>query len=71
MFVLTKEEKRVVCFVLLAFLIGLGVKEYRHAHPRQTGDPTRAKRTSQTSSDEKLMRGRTAAAQRDDSQVKQ
>ena len=29
MFVLTKEEKRVICFVMLAILLGLGVKEYR------------------------------------------
>ena len=33
MFVLTAEEKRVVCFVMLAILIGLGVKQYRHTHP--------------------------------------
>jgi hypothetical protein len=32
MFVLTKEEKRVICFVMLAILVGLGVKEYRHGH---------------------------------------
>jgi hypothetical protein len=33
MFVLTAEEKRVICFVMLAILIGLGVKQYRRAHP--------------------------------------
>ena len=33
MFVLTAEEKRVVCFVMLAILIGLGVKQYRRTHP--------------------------------------
>jgi len=27
MFVLTAEEKRVVCFIMLAILIGLGVKQ--------------------------------------------
>ena len=32
MFVLTKEEKRVICFVMVAILIGLGVKEYRRGH---------------------------------------
>jgi hypothetical protein len=32
MFVLTKEEKRVICFVMLAILVGLGVKEYRRGH---------------------------------------
>jgi hypothetical protein len=33
MFVLTAEEKRVVCFVMLAILIGVGVKQYRRTHP--------------------------------------
>ncbi len=33
MFVLTTEEKRVVCFIMLAILIGLAVKEYRREHP--------------------------------------
>ena len=33
MFVLTAEEKRVVCFIMLAILIGLGVKQYRRDHP--------------------------------------
>jgi hypothetical protein len=28
-FVLTREEKRVLCFVLAAFLLGLAVKYYR------------------------------------------
>jgi hypothetical protein len=32
MFVLTKEEKRVICFVMLTILVGLGVKEYRRGH---------------------------------------
>jgi hypothetical protein len=36
MFVLTKEEKRVICFVMLAILIGLAVKEYRRDHPVST-----------------------------------
>jgi hypothetical protein len=36
MFVLTKEERRVVCFVMLAILVGLGVKEYRRGHPAST-----------------------------------
>jgi hypothetical protein len=36
MFVLTKEEKRVICFVMLAILIGLAVKEYRRNHPVST-----------------------------------
>jgi hypothetical protein len=33
MFVLTAEEKRVVCFVMLAILIGVAVKQYRHTRP--------------------------------------
>ncbi len=36
MFVLTKEEKRVICFVMLAILVGLAVKEYRRDHPVST-----------------------------------
>jgi hypothetical protein len=32
-FVLTSEEKRTVCFVLLAFVLGLATKFYRDAHP--------------------------------------
>lgn len=37
-FVLTPEEKRAVCFVLIAFVVGLGAKRYREMHaipPRQ------------------------------------
>ncbi len=36
MFVLTKEEKGVICFVMLAILVGLAVKEYRRNHPVST-----------------------------------
>jgi hypothetical protein len=32
-FVLTPEEKRTVCFVLIALLIGLGTKHYRSGQP--------------------------------------
>ena len=32
LFVLTPEEKRTVCFVLVAFLLGLGAKRYRDLH---------------------------------------
>jgi len=32
-FVLTPEEKRIVCFVLIAFVLGLATKYYRMAHP--------------------------------------
>ena len=31
-FVLTPEEKRTVCFVLIAFLLGIGAKRYREVH---------------------------------------
>jgi hypothetical protein len=31
-FVLTPEEKRTVCFVVLAFVIGLATQHYRAAH---------------------------------------
>jgi hypothetical protein len=30
-FVLTREEERVLCFVMAAFLVGLAVKHYRQA----------------------------------------
>ena len=32
-FVFTPEEKRTVCFVLTAFVLGLATKCYRDAHP--------------------------------------
>jgi hypothetical protein len=32
--VLTKEEKRIVLFVVSAFLLGLAVKFYRDRHPQ-------------------------------------
>ena len=31
--VLTSEEKRVISFVIAAFLLGLGTKCYRDSHP--------------------------------------
>jgi hypothetical protein len=33
-FVLTPEEKRVLVFVLVAFVLGLGAKHYRDSHPQ-------------------------------------
>lgn len=33
-FVLTPEEKKTVCVVLIAFVLGLATKHYRDAHPR-------------------------------------
>jgi hypothetical protein len=32
-FVLTPEEKKTVCFVLITFVLGLATKYYRDAHP--------------------------------------
>jgi len=31
-FVLTPEEKRTLCFVLIAILLGIGTKRYREMH---------------------------------------
>ena len=45
MFVLTKEEKRVICFVMLAILVGLAVKEYRHNHPISSAAQPRLKQS--------------------------
>ena len=33
-FVLTSEEKRVISFVIAAFLLGAGTKCYRDTHPK-------------------------------------
>jgi hypothetical protein len=33
-FVLTPEEKRVISFVVAAFILGLGTKCYRDTHPQ-------------------------------------
>lgn len=33
-FVLTPEEKRAICFVLITFVLGLATKHYRDRHPR-------------------------------------
>lgn len=38
-FVLTPEEKKTVCFVLIAFVLGLATKYYRDAHPRLLPKP--------------------------------
>jgi hypothetical protein len=34
-FVLTPEEKRVVSFVIAAFLLGVATKHYRDSHPQK------------------------------------
>jgi hypothetical protein len=33
-FVLTPEEKKTICFVLIAFVLGLATKFYRDRHPQ-------------------------------------
>jgi hypothetical protein len=40
-FVLTREEKRVIAFVLLAFALGLAVKHYRDTHPQPVAPPSK------------------------------
>ncbi len=42
-FVLTPEEKKTVCFVLIAFVLGLVTKFYRDRHPSPTPKPTTAR----------------------------
>jgi len=36
--VLTSEEKRVIAFILAAFVLGLAAKHYRATHPRPMPD---------------------------------
>jgi hypothetical protein len=40
MFILTPEEKRTVCFVLIVFLLGLAAKSYRENHPTLLPKPS-------------------------------
>ena len=44
-FVLTPEEKKTVCFVLVAFVLGLATKCYRDAHPAPATKPTAVARS--------------------------
>jgi len=71
MFVLTKEEKRVVCFVLLAIVVGLGVKEYRRGHPSPSAAPTGLKHASKSFSVRQITQApkATVSSQPDDSPV--
>src|SRR5687767_1980707 len=41
-FVLTTDEKRTLCFVLIAFVLGLATKSYRDNHPRPAPKPKTA-----------------------------
>lgn len=47
-FLLTAEEKRTVCFVLIAFVLGLATKSYRDAHPPALSKPATAARENVT-----------------------
>jgi hypothetical protein len=38
-FILTLEEKKTVCFVLIAFVFGLATKYYRDRHPAPLPQP--------------------------------
>lgn len=49
-FVLTAEEKRVICFVLLAFLIGFGTKYYRDKHPQPLPPPSKSSASAKVKS---------------------
>jgi hypothetical protein len=72
MFLLTKEEKRVVCFVLLAIMIGLGVKEYRRVQSPPKAAPSSLKQGSKGFPIHQIMpaTGPTASPQPGDSQLK-
>jgi hypothetical protein len=47
-FVLTPEEKKTVCFVLIAFALGLATKYYRDAHPAAASKPVATARNHTT-----------------------
>jgi len=69
MFVLTKEEKRVICFVMLAILVGLGVKEYRRRAIRQLEQrrPVRLKAIAREASRSEAASGRYCGASNENS----
>ena len=47
-FILTPEEKKTICFVLIALILGLATKFYRDAHPATLSRPTTAARERAT-----------------------
>ena len=47
-FVLTPEEKRTICFVLIVFLLGLATKSYRDGRPATLSKPTTVARERAT-----------------------
>jgi hypothetical protein len=44
------EEKKVICFVLLTFALGLVTKEYREKHPPPTPPAVKASATGKRNS---------------------
>jgi hypothetical protein len=46
-FVLTPEEKRVIAFILTAFVLGLAAKHYRNTHPHPVTLPSKKTYRSQ------------------------
>ena len=46
-FVLTPEEKRVIVFILTAFILGSAVKHYRDTHPHPITLPSKKTYRSQ------------------------
>jgi hypothetical protein len=50
-FVLTPEEKRVLIFILSAFLLGVATKEYRARHPATSAAPSIALKSRPARSD--------------------
>jgi hypothetical protein len=56
-FVLTSEEKRVICFVIAALLLGLGTKCYRDKHP-QTSIKIEKKHSASRSARDKVSKPR-------------
>jgi hypothetical protein len=59
-FVLTPEEKRTICFVLIAFVLGLATKHYRatHATAASTQELTRSISASPNPPQKRAMRDR-------------
>jgi cell division protein FtsN len=48
-FVLTLEEKKVICFILLAFVLGFVTKHYRDKQPAPTPPAIKATATAKRS----------------------
>ncbi len=62
-FVLTREEKKVIAFILAALALGLATQHYRAKHPRPAPVPTaqqRAAKRAQRSTAAKIHSPRTS-----------